>query len=184
MYGTILPVITSSGVHGHREQVLHRAALALARDREPRHHHHRHGQDHAHQPRHDVVLRDRLGVVEPVHAHVERRPASRRARASGPASGPCARPTRRAAHGADERGARGRRIGRVGLEQHRRALAAQQLAREVGRDAHARTAPSPAPSASRRRLLVGQLADDAEVVASSSSPRRYAARELAVVRGR
>ena len=42
----------------HGQQVLHRAAFALARDREPRHHHHGHGQDHAHQARHDVVLRD------------------------------------------------------------------------------------------------------------------------------
>ena len=52
----------------HRKKIFHRAALALPRDREAGDHHHRHGQDHAHQPGHDVVLGNDFGVVERVDA--------------------------------------------------------------------------------------------------------------------
>ena len=49
--------------HRGGEQVFHRAALAFASDREAGHHHHRHRQDHAHEARHHVVLRDGFRVV-------------------------------------------------------------------------------------------------------------------------
>ena len=84
MYGTILPIITSSGARRRGEQVLHRAALALARHRQRRHHHHRHRQDHAHQARHDVVARQPRGCSGAARA-------ARTAASPGcsRASGPC-----------------------------------------------------------------------------------------------
>ena len=69
---TILPSITSSGLHRHGEEVLHRAALALAGDGERRHDHQGHGEDDAHEPGHDVVGGDALGVVAAVERSLER----------------------------------------------------------------------------------------------------------------
>src|SRR6185436_18677492 len=43
-------------LRGGSEQVLHRAALALARHGEAGHHYHGHGEDHPHQAGDDVVL--------------------------------------------------------------------------------------------------------------------------------
>jgi hypothetical protein len=57
----------SSGWHGRRQQVLHRAALDLAGERHRRHHHHGHGEDDAEQAGHDVVRGDALRVVAPVN---------------------------------------------------------------------------------------------------------------------
>ena len=65
------PTMTSKGLHGRREQVLHRSALPLARDRERRDDHHRHRQHDAHQAGHDVVLGDVLGVVVRVDLEID-----------------------------------------------------------------------------------------------------------------
>mgnify|MGYP003937742709 CR=1 FL=1 len=60
-------------IRRRRKEIFHRAALCLPRNREARHHHHRHRQDHAHQARHDVVLREALGVVAALDHQLERR---------------------------------------------------------------------------------------------------------------
>ncbi|MNK40650.1 hypothetical protein D3C87_593000 [compost metagenome] len=164
--------------HRHRQQVFHRAPFALARHGQPGHHHQRHRQDHAHQPRHGVVLRDLLFVVELVHAHVEGRLAARQARQRagqvllrhglgqlrGRANGHAGR------HG----------IGGVGLDQQRRAFAAQQPAREVRRYRH----HEQHPALGQRRapgFLVVQFLGDVKVVRRLHR-RDEAAREGAVVR--
>ena len=118
-------------MHRRCEQVLHRAALDLARHRQRRHHDHRHRQDHAHQPRHDVVLGDAFGVVAAVHAPLERRAAAGRGHGAGEVV--AQRAGRELDHCGD-RVAGGRRVGRIGFEQHRRPLAAQHPALEAGGD--------------------------------------------------
>ena len=117
----------------HREQVLHRAALALAGDRDRGHHHHGHGQDGADQARHDVVFGRAFGVVAAVDAQIERR-ARRLSAASGPVRS-CASAVRFERGERCQRVAGRDRVGGVGLDQDRRPLAAQQLAREVRRNA-------------------------------------------------
>ena len=57
----------------HGEQVLHGAALLLARHGKAGHHHHGHGQHDAHQAGHDVVLGDAFLVVAALDLQVERR---------------------------------------------------------------------------------------------------------------
>ena len=110
-----------------REQVLHRAALALARHREAGHHHHRHRQDHAHQPGHDVVLRDRLRGCRAGARAPRTAPARRRSGASGPVRSLRWRPTCASSRTAASAAPVAAGIGGVGLDQQRRALAAQQL---------------------------------------------------------
>ena len=85
------------------------------------------------RPGHDVVLRDALGVVAAVHAHLERRLAAccrRRAARSGRGRAPCWSSVRERR----QRVAGRRRIGGVGLDQQHRPLAAHELAREIRRD--------------------------------------------------
>ena len=81
--------------HRHGQQVLHRAALALARHGERRHHHHGHGEDHRQQARHDVEPRLALGIVAALQHHLDgarlacaARRAGRRGRAAAPARWP------------------------------------------------------------------------------------------------
>ena len=114
----------------HGEQVLHRAALALARDGQRGDHHHRHRQHDAHQARHDVVLRDRLGVVVRVDAQLDGPSLAARKRE---------RPFEVVARGPSTRARAASRcallvaagIGGVGLDEDRGPLAAQQIAREI-----------------------------------------------------
>ena len=80
----------------HGEQILHRAALGLARQRDRGHHHHRHLQDDAEQAGNDVVLRDAFRIVAPVHHDIELRlrelrrlPPACPARAAAPSAPPC-----------------------------------------------------------------------------------------------
>jgi hypothetical protein len=89
-------------------------------------HHHRHREHDTHQAGHDVVLGEVLRVVLGVDGEIHR--AIRAAQAGE-------RPRQVAvehrggerARGGDRR-AGGRRVGGVGLNQHGRALAAEQLA--------------------------------------------------------
>ena len=71
--------------HRHGEQVLHRAALALAGDRQRGHEQRRHHQHDADQSRHDVEHGELLGIVAGVHDELERR--RRPARPAGSAAG-------------------------------------------------------------------------------------------------
>ena len=163
--------------HGRGQQVFHGAALALARHGQARHHDQRHAQDHAHQPRHRVVLGDLLFVVQAVHAHFERRLAARqvRQRAGQVFAGHGLAELRSRAH----RHAGGHGVGGVGLDQQRGPLAAQQAARETGRNVQHEQHP-----ALRQRgapgLFVGQFFDYVEVIGRLH--RRYeGACEFAVV---
>ena len=61
----------------HGEQVFHGAALALAGDSETGHHDHRQGEDDTHQAGHHVVLRNAVGIEQPVNPHIERAGCSR-----------------------------------------------------------------------------------------------------------
>ena len=105
----------------------------------------------AHQPRDDVVLRDRLGVVARVRDELERAGLRRERRAAGRSgratSADCASWAERR-----QRVAGRRRVGRVGLDQQRRPLAADQRAREVRPESSRRTAPRRSPASARRRL--------------------------------
>ena len=110
-----------------------------------------------------------FGVVELVHAHLERRrPAGERRERPGQVLAGDRR--RELAHRRD-RGAGGGGIGRVRLDQQRRPLAAQQLAREVGREIDDELHLA-AGERGARRLLGRQLRDEVEVAARSSSPTR------------
>ena len=72
--------------HRHCEQIFHRAALALASDRERRHEDRRENQNNADQSRHDVEHRQSLGIVAGVNHELERR--RRGLRPGGSAAGP------------------------------------------------------------------------------------------------
>ena len=119
--------------HRRREQVFHRAALAFARDREARHHDQRHREDHAHQARHDVVLRDRLRGCRGCGPARRMRPACR----SECASGPVRSLSRDRLHELRQRGERGarsrsdrwRRL-RPAATGARRAAASREIRRE------------------------------------------------------
>jgi len=50
----------------------HRAALAFGGNGQPGDHDHGHGENHAHETRHDVVLRVDLRVIERVDLQIER----------------------------------------------------------------------------------------------------------------
>ena len=69
----ILASITSIGPHRHRQQVLHRAALALARDRQRGDEQRREHQDDADEPRHDVEHGQLLGIVAGMDHELEGR---------------------------------------------------------------------------------------------------------------
>ena len=71
--------------HRHRQQILHRAALALAGDRQRRDEQRRHRQHDADQARHDVEHGQLLGIVAGVDHELERR--ARRLASAGSAAG-------------------------------------------------------------------------------------------------
>ena len=120
----------------HGEQALHRAALDLARDRERREDQHGQRQDRAHEAGHDVEPRLAGRIVAAVHAQLvglrglrRERPPGRRGRGRRRcATRPCRAET--APPVAD-------RVGGVGDDEQRGALAAHQVAAEIGRDLHA-----------------------------------------------
>ena len=118
--------------HRRGQEIFHRAALAFAGDGERGDDDHGHREHDAHQAGHDVILRDVLRIVLRVDLEVH-----------GP--GLALQPGERSGqvviehaageriHGG-ERGAGRRRIGGVRLDQHRRALAAEQPVGEIHGD--------------------------------------------------
>ena len=149
-YGTILPVITSSGSTGvaSRFSIVPRSrsrviaspvimTIVMVRITPMR-------------PGTTLYCVIALGVVEPVDLHVERRRAAARARPAGP-PGPSATQTARSR--AARRAPPSTAVGSVASAsiKQRGTLAAQQLAREAGRDIeHEQHACPRASSASRR----------------------------------
>ena len=120
------------GARRHGEQVLDRAALDLAGERERGHQDRRHGQDDAEQAGDDVVRGDALGIVAAVDDDFD---GKRPRREAGKRADRLAR--ERAAHdlveGAERIGGRGR-VGGVGLDEELRPLAADQGTLEVRRE--------------------------------------------------
>ncbi len=116
----------------HGEQIFHRAALAFAGDGQAGNHDHRHGKNHAHESRHDVVLRVDLRIVERVDLQIV---GAAGAVEPGERSLEVVlqRAVENSADGAD-RIAGGDGIGGVGLDQDRGVIAAHEIAREILRD--------------------------------------------------
>ena len=117
------------GQRGGGQEAFHRPALPFARDGQGGDHHHRHRQHDAHQARDDVVLRHAIGIV------FEMDPEVHRARFRGEVlqgSGQIAIKCRPGDLVEDLNcGTYSRRIRRVGLNQHRRSLSADEPARKV-----------------------------------------------------
>ena len=117
----------------HREKIFHRAALAFARDGEAGDHDHRHGENHAHEAGDDIVLGDDFGVVERVNRADRSGRSCRPADASGPLKSLCNAASKSAPN--EPRAVPvGGGIGRVGLDEQRWPVAAQQIAAEVFRN--------------------------------------------------
>ena len=168
------------------EQVLHRAAFALARDREPGHHDHRHRQDHSQEPRHDVVLRDLLRVVARMDAHLEGAGCGEERRRRGRRSQRRQRPVEIAREGrVGELVYRGDRvagrdwIGRVGFDQQRRTFSAHQALRKIRRNGHHELRLAGREHAVRIRLVTC-LADECEIIGVLEG-RENVTRKLTVV---
>ena len=122
------------GTHRHRQQVFHGAAFPFARDGQAGDQDHCQGEDDAHETGDDVVLRDRFGVVAGVNAQVDRA-----ARASKIGERALEIVLERHLHEHAQRtdGVAGcGRIGRIGLDEQHRPVAAQEVAAEVLRDRH------------------------------------------------
>ena len=71
IYGSIFPLMTSSGVVGIAREIFHGPALSLPRDRQPGHQNECHGQNDANQPWHYEVLSQTFRVVEVMDTHIE-----------------------------------------------------------------------------------------------------------------
>ena len=112
----------------HRQQAFHRAALDLARHRQRGEDQHGHGEDGADEARHDVQLGDAGRIVARMGADLERH-----GRRAGHVAVVRQRGLQHLAERAERR-AGGDRIGGVGLDQHRRLVAAAHRALEIGRD--------------------------------------------------
>ncbi len=175
---------------GHGEQVLHRAALALAGDRQGGDHDHGHREDDAEQAGDDVVLRDRFGVVEGVDAQVNRavRPGQESER---PLEVVLQRAVEQQGQGA-ERVAGGGRVGGVGLDEDGGPVAAQQVAREILRDvddeldfaAGQGGAPWPIRSPPARRSRSSRCCAWRTAACGPAARRRRGARRSASASGR
>ncbi len=99
---------SSTRLHRRHDQLLQRAALALARDGHGRQHHHGHGEDHAHEPGHDVHGRAQVGVVPGVGLDLDRHHGRHRGRGAA-----CGHPSEQELGGPGP-GQRGRGVGRAG----------------------------------------------------------------------
>jgi hypothetical protein len=146
------------GRRRRREKVLESAALALAGHRQAGHEDHGHGQDHAQQTGYDVVGGEAFRVVATVDAQFDRRrgrtPQARQVRCKDLEAEILE--YRDGATG-------GHRVGGVGFDQQRRALAAHQVAVEAGREGDDEL--DLATLEEVVGLLLVHLADNPEIVA-------------------
>src|SRR5215468_72690 len=121
-----------TGAGRHRQKIFHRAALPFAGNGQASDHHHCHGQDHAHETRHDVILRNDFWVVEGVNAQVDRTVCGIK-RSKGSLQIVLQRCIKKRPQGAERDSSRSR-IGCVRLDQQRRPIATQEIAAEIFRN--------------------------------------------------
>ena len=119
---------------GHGEEILHGAALAFAGDRKPGDKDHGHRENHAHQARHDVVLRNGFRVIKRVNAQIDGSVRSGE-ESQGPFEIVLQCRAEQGAQGA-QGVAGGSRVGRVGFDKKGGPLPPKEIAREILRDVY------------------------------------------------